>query len=244
MSLSLGVNIDHIATLRNARGGQFPCPIAAALLAEQHGARGITAHLREDRRHIRDADIYALKQRITTRLNMEMAATPDMLAIALDVKPYMVTLVPERRAELTTEGGLDVLTHQAVLTPLIQALTDQGIMVSLFVTPDPHQLLACQAVGAPFIELHTGAYADAPDDVQQVKQLQALHAAALQGHSLGLGINAGHGLTSHNVGPIAALPHMQELNIGHSIMARAIMVGLPQALAELTLAMTTGYATP
>jgi pyridoxine 5-phosphate synthase len=238
--VTLGLNIDHIATLRNARGGTLPDPIAGALMAQNMGVQGITAHLREDRRHIKDADMWALKQQLHARLNMEMAPTDEMVALACQLQPYMCTLVPERRQELTTEGGLDVFGHHARLTQVIQQLTAANIKVSLFILPDPAQIVASQQVGSHYIELHTGPYADAPDDASRYHAWQALFAGAQQAHELGMGVNAGHGLTVANVGPIAALPHMQELNIGHSVMAHALMVGLPTALQALMQAMAKG----
>ena len=237
MSVTLSVNIDHIATLRNARGGTLPDPTEGALLAIQAGAHGITAHLREDRRHIRDSDIHQLKEVITVPLNLEMAATPEMVAIALAVMPPKCTLVPERRQELTTEGGLDVLANQAFLTAQIAQLKQAGIMVSLFVAPDAAQIAASQAVGADMIELHTGPYADASTPAQQQAELLKLQQAGHQVIDLSMRLNAGHGLNTQNVAPMVAIPNMEELNIGHSIMARAILVGLPQAITELLAAM-------
>jgi pyridoxine 5-phosphate synthase len=235
MSVTLSVNIDHIATLRNARGGLLPDPVEGALLAVQSGAHGITAHLREDRRHVRDSDIHRLKDALTVPLNLEMAATEEMIAIACALKPPKCTLVPERRQELTTEGGLDVAAQVSALTPQIARLKQAGILVSLFVTPDEAQLAASHAVGADMVELHTGPYAEATTTM--ATECQRLTVAAHQAAALGLRLNAGHGLATHNVRPIAQLPHMEELNIGHSIMARAIMVGLPVAVQELLTGM-------
>jgi pyridoxine 5-phosphate synthase len=220
---TLSVNIDHIATLRNARGGLLPNPIEGALLAVAQGAAGITAHLREDRRHIKDADIADLKAALTVPFNLEMAATPEM--------------VPERRAELTTEGGLDVVGQRQGLKAITQQLQQAGIVVSVFITPDAEQVEASAAIGANMIELHTGPYADAITLAQNQHELQRIQQASQQGVVLGLRLNAGHGLATANVAPVAQIPHMEELNIGHSIMARAIMVGLPTAITELLTAM-------
>lgn len=231
----LGVNIDHVATVRNARGGQEPDPLEAARVAEANGADGITAHLREDRRHIRDADIGALKQQVKTRLNLEMAATLEMVAIACDVKPYMATLVPERREELTTEGGLDVVRLEAPLTEAVKTLTQAGILVSLFIAPTPAQVKASHRTGAQFVEFHTGEYAHAwPHGPEAyTPHLQALVNAAQLAVDLGVRVNAGHGLTYDNVTPILALPGLEELNIGHSIIARSIFSGLGPAVAQM-----------
>jgi pyridoxine 5-phosphate synthase len=231
----LGVNIDHVATVRNARGGAEPDPILAALIAEEYGADGITAHLREDRRHIRDEDIYQLKWRIKTRLNLEMAATPEMVNIALDVRPYMVTLVPERREELTTEGGLDVIRVKESLKESISKLSQAGIIVSLFVDPDRAQLDASKEVGAPVVELHTGEYANkylkSPAHAKQ-PLLQLMEAARYCGE-IGLEVNAGHGLTYENVGPILEMSGLIELNIGHNIIAKAIFTGIGPAVQDM-----------
>ena len=223
----LGVNIDHIATVRNARGGDTPSPVDAALIAEAHGADGITAHLREDRRHIRDEDIRALSRSIATHLNFEMAVTDEMVSIACEVQPSHCCLVPEKREELTTEGGLDVLGHQAKIQAAVERLSAAGIDVSLFVDPDPAQLEAAVAVGAPTVELHTGAYAEGRESIEVLAQ-GVSHARAL-----GLVVNAGHGLDLSNVGPVARLPGIHELNIGYSIVARALFVGLDRAVAEM-----------
>ncbi len=231
----LGVNIDHVATVRNARGGNEPDPVLAALIAEAHGADGITAHLREDRRHIRDADIHHLKAKIKTRLNLEMAATEEMVAIACQVKPYMATLVPERREELTTEGGLDVVNHQETLKIAIAKLHEANIRVSLFVDPDPVQLQASKAVGASIVELHTGEYAEAciEDSVKADVALNALLEAGRICQEIGLEVNAGHGLTYDNVRPVLAIPGLVELNIGHNIIAKTIFTGIGPAVAEM-----------
>ncbi|MCA9789146.1 MAG: pyridoxine 5'-phosphate synthase [Cyanobacteria bacterium HKST-UBA04] len=236
----LGVNIDHVATVRNARGGLLPDPVDAARIAEAHGADGITVHLREDRRHIKDMDLTRLRQSIATRLNLEMAATPEMVDIALDTMPEMVTLVPERRQELTTEGGLDVIGQFKRLGPFVCALQESGIPVSLFVDPNPEQVSASADVGAACIELHTGDYAHAwhrsPNAAQQAPLRQLFESAELA-HQLGLMVNAGHGLDYENVKPVIAMPHLHELNIGHSIVAHAIMVGLGDAVAQMKVAL-------
>ncbi|MEE2023209.1 MULTISPECIES: pyridoxine 5'-phosphate synthase [Alkalimonas] len=230
--IHLGVNIDHVATLRQARGTQYPEPVHAALVAEQAGADGITVHLREDRRHIVDRDVYLLQQTISTRLNFEMAVTEEMLAIALDVKPYFSCLVPEKREELTTEGGLDVAGQLDKVRSACQRLGDAGILVSLFIDPDVSQIDAVLAAGAPYIELHTGRYAECSGQQQQ-QELARIEQAARYAHSKGLVVNAGHGLHYHNVQPIAAIPEMYELNIGHAIVARAVFSGLHAAVADM-----------
>jgi pyridoxine 5-phosphate synthase len=229
----LGVNIDHVATLRNARGGLVPDPIQAALIAESNGADGITAHLREDRRHIKDSDMFALKSSIKTRLNMEMANTKEMLGIALALKPYMVTLVPERRQELTTEGGLDVVAFHDELKSSIQALHAADIKVSLFIDPDIQQLEASQSVGARIVEFHTGAYCESFETPENVKKLNQLMTAAAHAVELGIEVNAGHGLNYENVKPILALPGLHELNIGHSIVSEAVFSGLGPAVRRM-----------
>lgn len=230
----LGVNIDHVATLRNVRGTLFPCPVQAALLAEQHGADGITAHLREDRRHIVDADIYNLKKSIQTRLNMEMGNTAEMLSIALDVRPYMVTLVPENRAELTTEGGLDVIKYQTQLKKPIQQLNDAGIQVSLFIEPSTEQVAMSQQLGAGMVEFHTGRYCELHVAGKSTEsELNRLHITAQQCVELGLVVNAGHGLNRENVAPILTMPGLHELNIGHSLIADSIFMGLGPAVQAM-----------
>jgi pyridoxine 5-phosphate synthase len=243
--LKLGVNIDHVATLRQARyrgreDGE-PDPVAAALLAEEAGAHGITAHLREDRRHIVDRDIWRLRETIRTRLNFEMANAPEIVDLALRVRPHIVCLVPERREEVTTEGGLDVVGQAGALRGTIGRLRDAGIEVSLFITPDPAQIEASAAVGAQFIELHTGAYAEAFDHkAERNVRLEQLVAGAQQAHALGLGVNAGHGLTTRNVPLLHVVPHLLELNIGHSLISRGVTVGLAAAVKEFLAAMA-GY---
>ncbi len=230
--IRLGVNIDHVATLRQARRTTYPSILEAAALCEQAGAHGITVHLREDRRHIQDADIYALRESLTTRMNLEMANNPDIVEIALDVKPEEVCMVPERREELTTEGGLDVAGQRASLEPVVAGLRQAGIIVSMFIDPDPRQVEAAAAVGAPCIELHTGAYAER-SGAGRDDELGRLLAAAQLACEIGLQVNAGHGLTLENVGPILQLPGLDTLNIGHSIVCRALFTGLERAVAEM-----------
>ena len=229
---SLGVNIDHIANVREARRTVEPDPVPMALLAELGGADGITVHLREDRRHIQDRDVELLRHTVRSRLNLEMAATAEMVAIALKIKPDMVTLVPERREEVTTEGGLDVAGQLSTLTAFIDQLQSNSIPVSLFVDPDPAQLDACRRSGAQWVELHTGAYAEASWS-EQPKELARISEGCATARHLGLRVNAGHGLTYQNVEPIAALEGMEELNIGHTIVARALVVGLEQAVRDM-----------
>jgi pyridoxine 5-phosphate synthase len=232
MSVVLGVNIDHVATVRQARGTTYPSVVEAAALAERAGADSITVHLREDRRHIQDADVMALCANTRTRVNLEMAVTDEMLDIALQYGPADVCLVPEKRAELTTEGGLDVAGNEAAVARAVARLGQGGIRVSLFIDPDPVQLAAAARVGAPVIELHTGTYAEAVGE-EQLRELQRLQDACRRGHELGLTINAGHGLHLGNTRAVARLPWMTELNIGHSIIARAIFVGLEAAVREM-----------
>jgi pyridoxine 5-phosphate synthase len=229
----LGVNIDHIATIRQARGTRYPDILQAALVAEQSGADGITAHLREDRRHIQDRDIYLLKENIHTRLNFEMAVTNEMVEIACHVKPFACCLVPEKREELTTEGGLNVVANLANLQTACGKLANSGIEVSLFIDPEENQIDAVIKTGAPVIELHTGAYADAPNHNAQLQELARIQHAAKYAHALGLQVNAGHGLHFHNVQAICAIPEIIELNIGHSIIAQAIFSGLGQTVSDL-----------
>lgn len=238
--LRLGVNIDHVATVRNARGGDNPCPVRAALLAVHAGADGITAHLREDRRHIRDEDIDRLMAELHKPLNLEMAATEEMLSIALRHRPHAVCLVPEKRAERTTEGGLDVIAKSNELGPYVGRLTDAGIRVSIFIGPDPAQLDMARALGAPVVELHTGAYADAPKGTERDAELAKLVAAAEHAAAIGLECHAGHGLTFDNVGPIAAIQSVVELNIGHFMMGEAMFIGLPATIAEMRARMDAG----
>jgi pyridoxine 5-phosphate synthase len=229
---SLGVNIDHIANVRQARRTVEPDPVSYALLAELGGADGITVHLREDRRHIQDRDVELLRQLVRSRLNLEMAATAEMEAIALRIKPDMVTLVPEHRQEVTTEGGLDVISQLAELRAMVTRLQSAGIGVSLFVDADGPQLEASAASGARWVELHTGSYAEADWD-SQPQELARLTEASFIARSLGLRVNAGHGLTYQNVEPVAAIEGMEELNIGHTIVARALAVGLEEAVRQM-----------
>ena len=243
--LKLGVNIDHVATLRQARYRGMergePDPIAAALLCEQAGAHGITAHLREDRRHIIDRDIVALRKAIRTRLNFEMANAPEIVEIALAVRPDIVCLVPEKREEISTEGGLNVVGHESALRETIGRMKESGIEVSLFVDPDPAQVEASARVGAQFIELHTGAYAEVfHQKAERNRELERLVMAAERAHQEGLGVNAGHGLNRENLPLLHVVPHLEELNIGHSIISRAIFVGLEKAVQEILQAME-GY---
>ncbi len=229
----LGVNIDHIATLRNARGTSYPDPVYAAALAEQAGADGITVHLREDRRHITDRDVTLLRQTLQTRMNLEMAVTEEMLGIACQVKPPFCCLVPEKRTEVTTEGGLDVAGQLDKMRDAVARLAAVGTKVSLFIDADTAQIDAAVAVGAPYIEIHTGRYADAATPAEQLAELARIQEAARYAHSQGLRVNAGHGLHYHNVQAIAAIPEMEELNIGHAIIARAVFTGLTEAVAEM-----------
>ncbi|NBC49726.1 MAG: pyridoxine 5'-phosphate synthase [Gammaproteobacteria bacterium] len=229
----LGVNIDHIATIRAARGTRYPEPIQAALVAEQAGADAITLHLREDRRHIQDRDVHLLKGILQTRMNLEMAATPEMGRIATEVRPSDCCLVPERREELTTEGGLDVAGQVDKLRDMNAMLTEAGVRVSLFIDPEPAQLEAAAEVGAPVVEVHTGRYADAMTPAARREELQRIADAVGRGRKLGLQVNAGHGLDYPNVEAIAALPGVRELNIGHAIVARALFSGLERAVAEM-----------
>ncbi len=228
----LGVNIDHVATLRQARGTRYPEPIQAALAAEQAGADAITLHLREDRRHIQDRDVELLSGILQTRMNLEMAATAEMLDIARRIAPPDCCLVPERREELTTEGGLDVAGQREHLTDYCAALADAGVRVSLFIDADPRQLEAAAASGAPVVEIHTGHYADARG-AARAAELERIRAAVALGRELGLQVNAGHGLDYHNVQAITALEGVRELNIGHAIICRALFTGLDEAVAAM-----------
>lgn len=235
--LTLGVNIDHVATIRQARRTVEPDPIAAAVLAELGGANGITAHLREDRRHIQDRDVRLLKETVRTHLNLEMAATEEMVAIALDLKPDYVTLVPEKREEVTTEGGLDVAGSLDKMKNVVNRLQSANIPVSLFIDAEEGQIKAAKDTQAKFIELHTGQYAEATTEQARHRELQILKLGCEQALSLGLRVNAGHGLTYTNVYPVACLPGMEELNIGHTIVSRAVLVGMERAVKEMKLAM-------
>lgn len=231
--VTLGVNVDHVATVRQARGIDEPDPVTAAAFAELAGAECITVHLREDRRHIQDRDVEILRQTVKTRLNLEMAATEEMIGIALKLLPDCVTLVPEKREELTTEGGLDVVHLRSTLKEQVATLRQGGMVVSLFVDPDLEQVKAAHRVGAQAIELHTGRYCEARDDASRKAELGALETAMKAGKKLGLQINAGHGLNYVNVREVVALGGIQELNIGHSIVARAVLVGMERAVREM-----------
>jgi pyridoxine 5-phosphate synthase len=235
-AIALGVNIDHVATIRQARRSRYPDPVHAALMAEAAGADSITLHLREDRRHIQDRDVHALKDLLQTHMNLEMAVTDEMIGIARAVRPSDCCLVPERRAEITTEGGLDAASQIPRLKQATAALAEQAIRVALFIDPDPRQIEAAAQIGAPAVELHTGAYAEASGS-HQAAELERLHAAARQAAGLGLEVHAGHGLHYHNVQPVAAIRDIVELNIGHAIVARAIFDGLPAAVRDMKALM-------
>ena len=230
----LYINIDHVATLRQARRGLEPDPVEAATACEAAGAQGITAHLREDRRHMQDADIERLKKSVTTYFNLEMACVAEMLELARRLKPQQVTLVPERREEITTEGGLDITTDPGRIRNAIDSLSDAGIRVSLFIDPTRSAVEQSKKLGVPAVELHTGSYSHRPDSKDT---LEALRDSARRGADLGLAMHAGHGLTVRNVGPVAAIPEIEELNIGHSIVSRAVFVGLDRAVKEMLDAM-------
>ena len=239
MGAVLGVNIDHVATVRQARYAKNsssinvePDPVEAALAAERGGAIGITAHLRQDRRHVVDHDIFRLKEAIGTKLNLEMGNSPEIVAIALKVLPADVCLVPESREEVTTEGGLDCITHRAALEPTLKAMRDAGIRVSLFIDPEPDQIATAASLGAPVVELHTGAYAEASGEARDAELARLIEAARLASET-GIQVNAGHGLNYTNVQPILSLPKLMELNIGHSIVSRSIFVGMEQATREM-----------
>lgn len=238
----LGVNIDHVATVRNARGTIYPHPVLAAQLAEQAGADLITLHLREDRRHIRDEDVRLVRAVLQTRMNLEMALTEEMLAHALDILPQDVCLVPEHRAEVTTEGGLDVLRDPNLVGQYIQSLQNAGIRTSIFIDPDPTQIQMAHDLGAPVIEIHTGRYADAQSRKEQQFELNRVQEAATFSASLGLIVNAGHGLHYHNVQAIAAIAEIEELNIGHALISHAIFVGLKSAVTEMKALMCAARA--
>jgi len=231
--IELGVNIDHVATVRNARRTTEPDPVWAAALAEMGGADGITVHLREDRRHIQDRDVTILKETVRAKLNLEMACEPEILKFACALIPHQATLVPEKREEITTEGGLDILANRTKIKDVIAALKNQGIFVSLFLDPDLDQIETARELGADAVELHTGTYALAPNDQKRHSELAKLIQAGKKTDELGMRLHAGHGLTYHNVLPIAAIPKMHELNIGHSIIARGLMVGLKEAVADM-----------
>jgi pyridoxine 5-phosphate synthase len=242
--LLLGVNIDHVCTIRQARGTRYPEPIQAALVAEQAGADLITLHLREDRRHIQDRDVELLRDILVTRMNLEMAATEEMGRIASRLRPPDCCLVPERRAELTTEGGLDMAGRQAALTDFCAMLGEAGVRVSLFIDPDPAQLEAAHAVGAPVVEIHTGRYAEARTPEERTLELERIRRGVGLGLDLGLQVNAGHGLDYHNVKAVAAIPGVRELNIGHSIIARALFCGLDQAVRDMKRVINAAVARP
>ena len=235
--IKLGVNIDHVATIRQARGTKYPSVVQAALRAEQSGADSITLHLREDRRHMQDADIFALRPLLQTKMNLECAVTDEMLDIAVKVKPQDVCLVPERREERTTEGGLDVISHFDKVSAACKKLAVQNIRVSLFISPDLAQIDAAQKAGAPVIELHTGTFADAEDDTTKAKELARIKVAVAHALKLGLVVNAGHGLHYHNVHEIAEIAGLEELNIGHAIVAHALFVGWDEAVREMKALM-------
>jgi pyridoxine 5-phosphate synthase len=235
--IELGVNIDHVATLRNARGTVYPDPLKAALLAEEAGADAITLHLREDRRHIKDADVELIRPQLRTRMNLESAVTQEMIDFACRIRPQDVCLVPERREEVTTEGGLDVVQYFAQVSVAVRQLQSQGIRVSLFIDPDAQQIQAAAEAGAPVIELHTGRYAEAHDDTAQQAELQRIRAAVGEGTQRGLKVNAGHGLHYTNVQAIAAIPEIAELNIGHAIVAQAVFSGWEKAVRDMKAIM-------
>jgi pyridoxine 5-phosphate synthase len=235
--IELGINIDHVATVRQARRVSYPDPVHAALLAEQAGADNITLHLREDRRHIQDRDVHSLRPLLKTRMNLEMGLTDEMVDIALGVRPHDCCLVPEKRQEITTEGGLDVAGDVERVAASVRRLQDAGIRVALFIAPDPAQIDAAKRSGAPVIELHTGTYAEATG-AEQARELDRLASAARRAAGLGLEVHAGHGLTYHNVIPVAAIPEIVELNIGHCIIARAIFTGLEVAVRDMKALMS------
>ena len=237
---TLGVNVDHVATVREARGINEPDPIYAALIAEEAGASGITIHLREDRRHIQDRDVILMNKIIKTRLNLEMGLFENVVDVALEVKPFSVCIVPERREELTTEGGLDVVKFFDNIKKYIKNFKNNNIVVSLFIDPDLAQIKASKEAGADYVELHTGKYADAPTPEQEKEEFFIIKKAAQYVLNIGLGLNAGHGLNYRNVAPVAKLPGMNELNIGHSIVARAVIVGFKQAVKEMIELMNNG----
>jgi len=229
----LGLNVDHIATVRQARGGVEPDPVTAAAMGELAGAEGITIHLREDRRHIQDRDLEILRRTVKTKLNLEMAATQEMVRIALRIKPEQVTLVPEKRQELTTEGGLDVILNQKLINDAVKRLRDGGIVVSLFMDPHQEQIKAANKTGTDYIEIHTGSYAEAATWKDQEQELEKIDTAIKLARKVGMGVNAGHGLNYVNIKPLAALGGIEEYNIGHSIMARAMFVGMDRAVRDM-----------
>lgn len=241
-SIDLGVNIDHVATLRNARGTRYPDPIQAALLAEDAGADAITLHLREDRRHIRDADVDAIRPLLRTRMNLESAVTTEMIDICSRIRPHDACLVPERRSELTTEGGLDVVRHFSDVRAAVQQLQREGVRVSLFIDPVAEQIQAAAEAGAPVIELHTGRYADAPSPVAEQAELERIRHGVQEGVRRGLKVNAGHGLHYTNVQAVAAIPDIAELNIGHAIVAQALFLGWERAIRDMKAEMVKARA--
>ena len=231
--IKLGLNIDHVATLRQVRGSRYPNIVRAALICEEAGAEAITLHLREDRRHIQDADVAVLRGMIQTRMNLECAVTEEMIELALRTMPHDICLVPEKREELTTEGGLDVVKYFDQVRRATQRCSEAGIRVSLFIDADEKQLDAAKKAGAPVVEIHTGKYGDADSVSDREDELARIRRAALYAHSLGLQVNAGHGLNYHNVRPIVAIPHIEELNIGHSVISEAVFIGLEQAVKKM-----------
>ncbi|MDE2118413.1 MAG: pyridoxine 5'-phosphate synthase [Betaproteobacteria bacterium] len=231
--IKLGLNIDHVATLRQVRGARYPNVIRAALICEEAGADAITLHLREDRRHIQDADVEILRGMLQTRMNLECAVTDEMIANALRIKPHDLCLVPERREELTTEGGLDVVRHYDAVKRATERCLAAGMRVSLFIDADERQLDAAKKIGAPVVEIHTGKYADADSVAERAQELARIRQAVAHAHALGLQVNAGHGLNYHNVRPIVAIPNIRELNIGHAIIAEAVFIGLEQAVKKM-----------
>jgi pyridoxine 5-phosphate synthase len=239
--IKLGLNIDHVATLRQVRGARYPNVVRAALICEEAGADAITLHLREDRRHIQDADVEILRGMLQTRMNLESAVTDEMIAIALRIKPHELCLVPERREELTTEGGLDVVRHFDSVKRATQRCLEADIRVSLFIDADEKQLDAAHKLGAPVVEIHTGKYADADSVSERAHELARIQRAVAHGHALGLQVNAGHGLNYHNVQPIVAIPNICELNIGHAIIAEAVFIGLEAAVKKMKSLLSTGF---
>lgn len=231
----LNVNVDHVATVRQTRGGNVPDPVLAAYLVELAGAHGIVVHLREDRRHIQDRDLYVLRETVKTKLNMEMAATNEMVDIATDVMPDMVTLVPEKREELTTEGGLDVIGNKKAVSKAVDKLKSKGLFVSLFIDPDKKQIKASEEIGADMVELHTGSYAEADNEKKIEKELKKVENSVMTAMDLGLRVAAGHGLDYQNVEPIAWIEEIEELNIGHSIVSRSVIVGIEEAVSEMLM---------
>ena len=239
--IKLGLNIDHVATLRQARGSRYPNLVRAALICEEAGADAITLHLREDRRHIQDRDVIILRDMLQTRMNLECAVTDEMLANALRIRPHDLCLVPERREELTTEGGLDVVRYFDSVKSACERCADAGIRVSLFIDPEPEQIDAAQRAGAPVIELHTGKYAESDSVPAHKHELERIRMAAVHAHAQGLQVNAGHGLHYHNVQDIAAIPHIVELNIGHAIVAESLFIGLDAAVRKMKNLLLTGF---